>query len=77
MPLSTSSIIFQLNELIGTNAVIGQADQIGPYLHEPRRRFHTGAAAVTLPNSVEPVQAIICWANANAVASFRQVAILV
>ncbi len=42
------------------------------FLKEPRKRFHTGAAAVTMPGSVAEVQAIVRWANQHAVALIAQ-----
>lgn len=72
MPLSASAIVSQLSALLGANAVIGEAAQMGSYLNEPRKRFHTGAAAVAMPNSVEQVQAIMRWASENAVGIIPQ-----
>ncbi|MGV8832310.1 MAG: FAD-binding oxidoreductase [Devosia sp.] len=72
MSLSAAAIVDQLSALLGANAVIGQADQMGHYLKEPRKRFHTGAAAVVLPASVEQVQAIVRWADDHGVGLIPQ-----
>ena len=63
MTLSPSDIVAQLSALIGGNAVIGERGRMGGYLNEPRKRFHQPAAAVTVPTSIEQVQAIVRWAN--------------
>ena len=65
MPLSAADTIAQLTALIGAHAVIGEAEKMGGYLNEPRKRFHQKAVAVALPASVEQVQAIIRWAGEN------------
>jgi len=72
MSLAAASIIDQLTTLLGANSVIGLPEQMGNYLKEPRKRFHIGAAAVALPGSVEQVQAILRWANENAVGIIPQ-----
>ncbi|MEO7223111.1 MAG: FAD-binding oxidoreductase [Devosia sp.] len=59
--------IDELRALVGDSAVIDDPTQMASYLHEPRRRFHTPAAAVVRPGSVEQVQAIARWANENRV----------
>ena len=35
-----------LSDILGADNVIGQAERMGSYLNEPRKRFHTGASAV-------------------------------
>jgi D-lactate dehydrogenase (cytochrome) len=72
MSLSAASIVDQLTALLGEPAVIGAPEQMGNYLKEPRKRFHTGAAAVALPGSVEQVQAILRWASEHAVGIIPQ-----
>ncbi len=72
MPLSAADIIAQLTALLGANAVIGEAGQMAGYLTEPRKRFHQPASAVTLPASVEQVQAIVRWASENRVGIIPQ-----
>ena len=61
--LTTASIAQQLADLIGENSVVADPARMRPYLDEPRRRFHTPAAAVALPGDVAAVQAIARWAN--------------
>ena len=72
MPLSHSEILDQLTGLLGPAAVLGAAQQMAPYLNEPRKRFHTPAAAVALPGSVAEVQAIARWANEHGVGLIAQ-----
>jgi FAD/FMN-containing dehydrogenase len=57
----------ELRAIVGDSAVISDASQMASYLNEPRRRFHTPAAAVVRPGSVAEVQAVARWANANRV----------
>src|SRR3569623_1597955 len=49
MPMHFSQVIAGLTELLGPEAVIGDAAQMGAYLNAPRKRYHTGAAAVVRP----------------------------
>jgi len=72
MTLPASHIADQLSQLIGDARVIGEADRMGPYLHEPRNRFHRPASAIAIPNSVEQVQAIVRWAGENSVGLIPQ-----
>jgi FAD/FMN-containing dehydrogenase len=72
MSVSAATIVDQLTALLGANAVIGEPGQMGIYLHEPRKRFHTGAAAVVMPSSIEQVQAVVRWANAAGVGIIAQ-----
>tara|TARA_R110002124_G_scaffold85148_1_gene221068 strand:- start:3495 stop:4907 length:1413 start_codon:yes stop_codon:yes gene_type:complete len=67
-----ATLIAQLSALIGAHAVIGEPAQMDNYLKEPRKRFHTGASAVTLPGSVGQVQAIVRWASDNGVGLIPQ-----
>jgi FAD/FMN-containing dehydrogenase len=67
MSLPPEQIAAALEALVGPHAVIADPARMGAYLNEPRRRFHTAAAAVVLPQSVKDVQAIARWANANRV----------
>ncbi len=72
MSLSATQIISELTALLGASAVIGEPERMGNYLNEPRKRFHTGAAAIALPASVTEVQAILRWANENGVGIIPQ-----
>ncbi|MDB5612397.1 MAG: FAD-binding oxidoreductase [Devosia sp.] len=72
MPLSVADVVAQLTALIGSDAVIGETSRMGNYLNEPRKRFHQTAAAVTLPTSVEQVQAIVRWASEHGVGIIPQ-----
>ncbi|WP_137151211.1 FAD-binding oxidoreductase [Devosia sp. FKR38] len=72
MTLAASAIVAQLSSLIGEAAVMGAPEQMGNYLKEPRKRFHTGAAAVALPGSVAQVQAILAWAHEHRVGIIPQ-----
>lgn len=72
MTLSAADIVAQLSKMLGANAVIGEPGRMGNYLNEPRKRFHTGAAAIALPGSVEQVQAIMRWAHEHGVGIIPQ-----
>lgn len=72
MSLDANAIPSALSDILGADNVIGQAERMGSYLNEPRKRFHTGASAVVLPASVEAVQAVARWANENRVGLIPQ-----
>ncbi len=72
MPLSSAQVVSQLTALVGANAVVGDSDRMAGFLKEPRKRFHQPAAAVTLPQSVEQVQAIVRWAAEHRVGLIPQ-----
>ncbi|WP_108395667.1 FAD-binding oxidoreductase [Devosia submarina] len=72
MSLPHAQIVQDLAALIGPNAVIGEPEHMGNYLREPRKRFHTGAAAVVMPSSVAEVQAILRWAHQHEVGIIAQ-----
>jgi len=65
--LATPQIIEKLTALLGANAVIAEPSAMGNYLNEPRRRFHTPAAAVVLPESVEKLQALLRLADQHGI----------
>lgn len=67
MTKDISSAIAGLAGIVGESAVIADPGQMGAYLNEPRRRYHTAAAAVARPADVAQVQAICRWANDNRV----------
>jgi FAD/FMN-containing dehydrogenase len=52
-----------LAALLGEAAVIVDPVRMRAYLNEPRKRFHTPAAAVAIPADVAQVQALARWAN--------------
>ena len=72
MSLSFSQIADGLNAIVGSAAVITDPARMAGYLNEPRKRFHQTAVAVVLPHTVDEVQAIAHWANANRVALIPQ-----
>lgn len=72
MPLSANEIVTALGTIVGSDAVLGDVGQMGAYLREPRKRFHTPAAAVVLPPSVDAIQAIMRWAHQNGVGIIPQ-----
>ena len=72
MPLSPAETTAQLQALLGPDQVIASPERMGSFLHEPRKRFHTPAAAVALPGSVEQVQALARWANEQGVGIIPQ-----
>ena len=59
----TAKIIDDLRALAGDSFVVSDPAQMGAWLMEPRKRFHTPAVAVVRPGSVAEVQAIVRWAN--------------
>jgi D-lactate dehydrogenase (cytochrome) len=67
-----SEVIAGLTELLGADAVIGDAPQMGAYLNEPRKRYHISAAAVVRPADVAQVQAVCRWANEHRVGVIPQ-----
>ena len=72
MPISGQTVAAELSALIGADSVIADPGQMAAYLNEPRKRFHQPAAAVVLPRTVEQVQAVVRWANANRAAIIPQ-----
>jgi FAD/FMN-containing dehydrogenase len=72
MPLSPQDIATGLTALLGGDGVIVARDRMSTYLNEPRKRYHRPAVAVALPRSVEQVQAVARWANANRVPTIPQ-----
>jgi FAD/FMN-containing dehydrogenase len=69
---NASQISAEISALLGEGSIITAPEQMSPYLNEPRRRFHTGAAAVVRPGSVAEVQALCRWANERGVALIPQ-----
>jgi FAD/FMN-containing dehydrogenase len=61
--LPAPEIAAELTALLGADSVVSDAGRMGPYLHEPRKRFFAPAAAVALPRDVAQVQALLRWAN--------------
>lgn len=72
MSLSQSEIASGLSALLGHDAVIADAQRMDAYLKEPRKRFHTPAAAVVTPPDVPALQALLRWANENRVGIIPQ-----
>ena len=70
--LDTIDIGASLAALLGESAVITDPGRMQSYLMEPRKRFHTPAAAVAIPRDVPQVQAIARWANEHRVALVPQ-----
>jgi FAD/FMN-containing dehydrogenase len=61
------AVIAGLAAILGPEGVIGEPGRMGAYLNEPRKRYHTPAAAVARPRTVAEVQALCRWANDNRV----------
>lgn len=72
MTFSPAQIVAALNERLGSAAVIAEPDRMGAFLNEPRKRFHTSAAAVVTPGDVGAVQALLGWAHENGVGIIPQ-----
>jgi len=58
MTRDSSAFITALVDQLGSDAVITERMNMAAFLDEPRRRFHTQAAAIVLPRDVSQVQAI-------------------
>lgn len=72
MALSHAEIAAALAATVGADNVVSDAGNMAAWLDEPRKRFHTPAAAVVLPPDVPSVQAVLRWANANKVSVIPQ-----
>src|SRR5689334_15096511 len=72
MTKDISAVVAGLTAILGENSVIKDAAQMAAYLNEPRKRFHTPAAAVARPADVTQVQALSRWANENRVGLIPQ-----
>ena len=61
-----SSAATNLAATLGSRAtVLSRDEDIAPYLHEPRKRFHASAAAVVIPHDVAALQALCRFASDN------------
>jgi D-lactate dehydrogenase (cytochrome) len=67
MTMNFSQVLAGLTAILGADSVIGEPERMAPYLNEPRKRYHQGAAAVARPADVAAVQALCRWANDNRV----------
>ena len=65
MSLTSAEISSALADIAGADNVVSDTARMGAWLNEPRKRFHQTAVAVVTPPSVEAVQSILRWANAN------------
>jgi len=65
--MNNTQLLAGLTALLGADSVIGDVSQMGAYLNEPRKRYHTPALAVVRPADVAQVQALCRWANENRV----------
>jgi FAD/FMN-containing dehydrogenases len=72
MILDTTGIATALAGIVGSDNVVSDTGKMGAWLNEPRKRFHQVAAAVVTPPSVEAVQSVLGWANANRVGIIPQ-----
>ena len=59
MSPSKIEIVDQLSALAGEANVISDAEGMGRFLREPRKRFHKNAQAVVLPADIAALQAIV------------------
>lgn len=55
----SENLLEKLISIVGSNAVITQADAMAPHLNDWRGRYHGDAVAVVKPNSTEQVTAIV------------------
>ena len=72
MPLSAAETVSALSTMIGSGNVVGDVGRMGPWLNEPRKRFHIAAAAVAIPPDIEAVQAVMRWAHEHRVGIIAQ-----
>ncbi|ODT83338.1 MAG: hydroxyacid dehydrogenase [Pelagibacterium sp. SCN 64-44] len=72
MSLTAAEIASALAGMAGSANVIDEASRMGAFLNEPRKRFHTAAAAVVTPPDLATVQAIMAWAHENRVGIIPQ-----
>ncbi|MBE7733781.1 FAD-binding oxidoreductase [Devosia faecipullorum] len=72
MSLSAAEIVSALRAIIGSDNVVGDTGRMGPWLNEPRKRFHVTAAAVAIPPDIEAVQAVMRWAHEHGVGIIPQ-----
>lgn len=72
MSLSSHAVVSALAGIVGEANVIGEPEQMGAFLNEPRKRFHTPAAAVVTPPDLVGVQAVMAWAHENRVGIIAQ-----
>lgn len=63
MYLENIQIITHLETILGARNVLSDKNAMGPFISEPRKRFHKPALAVVSPNSVSDLQALVRWAN--------------
>ena len=56
-----------LEAILGPDCILHDPQKMTGYLSEPRKRFHMSALGVALPRSVDALQNIVKWANANQV----------
>ena len=67
-----ANIAKDLAALLGEAAVIANPARMAGYLDEPRKRFHTPAVAVAIPQDIGQVQALARWANERRVGLIPQ-----
>jgi FAD/FMN-containing dehydrogenase len=72
MSLSTSEIATALSSIVGAENVVTDPGRMGAWLNEPRKRFHTPAAAIVTPPSLEAVQAVMRWAHEHRIGIIPQ-----
>ncbi|WP_374623177.1 FAD-binding oxidoreductase [Devosia sp.] len=66
--LTPVQIVDGLRAALGEGGtVLATPAEMAGYLAEPRKRFHTAAAAVALPNDVPALRQLCRWANAHRV----------
>ena len=56
MTMDFPAVIAGLAAILGPEGVIGEPGRMGAYLNEPRKRYHTPAAAVARPRTVAEVR---------------------
>ena len=62
MTPQNTEIIAHLKAIVGARNVISDKNVMLPFVSEPRKRFHTNAQAVAVPESIADLQGLVRWA---------------
>ncbi|MCR9138843.1 MAG: FAD-binding oxidoreductase [Alphaproteobacteria bacterium] len=70
--MTDTTLLDRFAAIVGEKHALRSADDIDPYLHEPRGLFHTGSPMVLLPSSTEEVASILALATETGTAIVPQ-----
>ncbi len=65
MNLSQNELLIDLSNIPGLEKIIVDAQEMGSFIEEPRKRYSTKARAVVFPKTVMALQNLVKWANLN------------